>query len=63
MRVIVPSSEAVGTSTAYYLAEEGHEVVVLDLKWLFMRHRSPVHLAEAAGLDSACPAMPAMWPM
>jgi D-amino-acid dehydrogenase len=30
MRVIVLGSGVVGTSTAYYLAEAGHEVLVID---------------------------------
>src|SRR3954453_4132694 len=55
MRVIVLGSGIIGTSTAYYLAEEGHEVVVLD------RQEGPALETSFANAGQVSPGYSSPW--
>ncbi|GGO99785.1 D-amino acid dehydrogenase [Stakelama pacifica] len=55
MRIIVLGAGVIGTSTAYYLAEEGHEVVVLD------RQPGPALETSFANAGEISPGYAAPW--
>ena len=55
MRVIVLGSGVVGTSTAYYLAEAGHQVVVVD------RQEGPALETSFANAGEVSPGYASPW--
>src|SRR5215472_16083445 len=55
MRVIVLGSGVVGTTTAYYLAEAGHQVVVVD------RQQAPAHETSFGNAGQVSPGYSSPW--